>query len=374
MSPSYPYAVYLDSKIHGAGFQLSTYFRTGVFDPDRTIIYLKKYKRSFGVFRRLFSAQGLTFQCMKSSDLDRLEDQTVFYLFNAQSNCRLVANRRLKHVFVTHGESNKVSSIKPITRIYDHVAMAGYLSLQRYYRSGHFEPHDYGAKRLIMTGDTFIGRTGLAQKAGRRVLFYAPTWEGGVPIENYSSLGSPRVLSVLRHFAGLAGVSDVLIKPHPNLGHRLGMYTEHLLSLAYGLRREGFKVFLHRNNIRLSVLQRMRLAATGVESADRLEAFQAAHALIDVSAMETQCVNERIPYHVLSSNMESLERYTAPEHWRLYRQIAVRMDGSDSVLPDSLGGGVAEDFRSRLISYSDPAWRDQSPGQRLRGFLEYVAA
>src|SRR5690606_6956186 len=125
---------------------------------------------------------------MSPGDLDGLREQTVFYLFNAQSNCRLVANRRLKHIFITHGESNKISSIKPITRIYDHVVMSGRLSLSRYYRSGLFDAHDYATRRLVMMGDTFIGRTWLGSVGRTPVLFYAPTWEGGLPAEDYSSL------------------------------------------------------------------------------------------------------------------------------------------------------------------------------------------
>ncbi|MDP4360951.1 hypothetical protein QR510_30430, partial [Escherichia coli] len=73
----------------------------------------------------------------------------VFYLFNAQSNCRIVANRNLIHVFVTHGESHKLASVKPIIRIYDYVVTSGDVGIDRYLKSGIFTPFDIRNGKVI---------------------------------------------------------------------------------------------------------------------------------------------------------------------------------------------------------------------------------
>ena len=125
MKPRYPYALYLDSKILGTATQLLSFFEQEIFSRDNTIIYLKRYKESAVAFQKIFEREKIPYRFMRPSELDQLSDQIIFYAFNAQSNCRLVANRKLKHIFITHGESNKVSSVKPIIRIYDHVTMAG---------------------------------------------------------------------------------------------------------------------------------------------------------------------------------------------------------------------------------------------------------
>jgi hypothetical protein len=370
-----PYALYLDTKIAGAAAQLATYFLSGVFDASRTAVYVKKYKKHHRAVERVLSSAGLDFRFMSPGDLDGLREQTVFYLFNAQSNCRLVANRRLKHIFITHGESNKISSIKPITRIYDHVVMSGRLSLSRYFRSGLFDAHDYATRRLVMMGDTFIGRTQLGSAGETPVLFYAPTWEGGLPAEDYSSLGSRHACSALLHFSDLCGVRDILVKPHPNLGHRLPVYLDHLVNLLSRLARSGLKVHLQGNNVRLSMLQRLRLHAAGISRTDRPGDFHAVHALIDVSAMETQCINEGIPYHVLlDETRHDLARYVAADHLELYEQIAIRL-GRDKVrFPDRLETDALRAFRDLVICYSDPSWSGQGPADRLINLVKYTSS
>ncbi len=295
----YPYALYLDSKILGTARQLVSFFDQGVFSAENTIIYLKKYKQYHKKFAAIFAAKNIPFAFMKPKELDVLEGQVIFYAFNAQSNCRVVANRKLKHIFITHGESNKVSSIKPIIRIYDHVVMAGRLSLERYYNSGLFDAHDYETGRLVMMGDTFIGKTGFDQSGqGTPALFYAPTWEGGLESENYSSLQNPLLVeSVIIQALDQLKVNDLVIQPHPNLGHRSSLYLEKLLNLLKQLTKRGIQIHLHHNHVGFSLLQKMKLRLMNMNAVTSLSKFDAKHALIDISAMESQCINEKIPYH-----------------------------------------------------------------------------
>ncbi|MED8766272.1 hypothetical protein RCL70_09545, partial [Escherichia marmotae] len=136
------YYIYIDTKIEGAIEQLLRYFRTQVFKPQYCIaIYCKYYKEIEFPFSRKFAEHNICFKFIrKFSEMELKAGKVVFYLFNAQSNCRVVANRNLVHIFVTHGESNKLASVKPIIRIYDYVITAGDAGIDRYLKAGIFSP------------------------------------------------------------------------------------------------------------------------------------------------------------------------------------------------------------------------------------------
>lgn len=136
-----PYFIYLDSKIVGSALQICTFFENGVFDKNNTTILIKKYKhKSNKMIGNIFKNKVFNYRFVNENDLDNLESGVIFYPFNAQSNCRAVANRNLTHIFITHGESNKVSSIKPIIRIYDYVITAGQAGIDRYLTNNIFSP------------------------------------------------------------------------------------------------------------------------------------------------------------------------------------------------------------------------------------------
>lgn len=302
------YFIYLDTKIIGAVLQLCTFFERGVFAKDDTTVLIKKYKhRSAKLIAKILTKQGIAYRFVKENDLDELTSGVMFYPFNAQSNCRAVANRNLTHIFITHGESNKVSSIKPIIRIYDYVITAGQAGIERYLASGIFSQHDVDTGRIIMLGDTFIGRTGLADKGvGQGVVFYAPTWEGGIKRENYSSLPYvDKVAKILTDTANTHQANTIVIKPHPNTGHRLKQYIDHVYELAKTLRSNRLNVAIFKPYLRLTWRQAFQYKRLGVVFVDDLMAYHAKIGFCDVSAMETQFLNEGIGYYLFLTNIKN---------------------------------------------------------------------
>ena len=83
----------------------------------------------------------------------------------------------MKHVFVGHGESDKVASFNPFTKVYDEIWVAGPISRRR-----------WAAAQVGVRDETSyeVGRPQLAEvlpAAGRApgqplTVLYAPTWEG----------------------------------------------------------------------------------------------------------------------------------------------------------------------------------------------------
>ncbi|URL02554.1 CDP-glycerol glycerophosphotransferase [Avibacterium sp. 20-126] len=302
-----PYFIYLDSKIVGTAKQIMTFFENGIFPRENTTLLIKKYKhRSAKVISHLFQKANVTHRFVKAADLDALREGIIFYPFNAQSNCRAVANRNLIHIFITHGESSKISSVKPIIRIYDYVMTAGDAGIDRFFNHKIFFPADL--ERLITGGDTFVGKTGLSDSSDNTtpVIFYAPTWEGGIPQENYSSLSYTELVTrVILQLSQCYHTDHIVIRSHPNTGYRLAEYKEFLLHLIENLLKESKKLILFKPHLNFSLLQTWKLKRKGVCLVDTLQHFNAVFGLCDISAVETQLLNENIPYYLFCSKKHS---------------------------------------------------------------------
>lgn len=291
--------IYLDSKIIGAAKQIVVFFEDSIFLRENTVILIKKYKhKSAKQLAAIFEQSKIAYRFVSMADLDSLEGGIIFYPFNAQSNVRAVANRKLKHVFITHGESNKVASVKPIIRIYDYVITAGQAGIDRFLSHGIFTLDDVKNGRIIQMGNTFIGKTGLSRTSkGEPCLFYAPTWEGGIEQENYSSLSNIElVITTLKGLAIQYQTTQIVIRPHPNTGHRLKHYLRLLIELIKRLSSSGLKIAIFSKNLSVTWITKWKLKRKGVQLIDDLTPFYAKFGLCDISAMETQLVNEDIPY------------------------------------------------------------------------------
>lgn len=296
--------IYIDTRILGTIVQLVDYFKREIFCKNNIVVYLKYYKNDYKSFRRILHQEGIRYQFFKKySQIYLKPGGFVFYLFNAQSNCRVVANRNLTHVFITHGESSKASSVKPIIRIYDFVVCAGDAGIDRYLRYKIFSLYDVTGNRIIKLGNTFIGSTGLnVQNNVEDVVVYAPTWEGGVPEENYSSLSYVEgVAGILSGVANQKQVRKILIMLHPNTGHRLVVYQNYVISIVHQLTEMGIKVILKLSEGVLSLRNRIRLFMIGGTLVQNVGGYRAIYGICDISAIETQFLNENIPYKLLYS-------------------------------------------------------------------------
>lgn len=326
---SLPYFIYLDSKIIGTAKQIITFFENGVFSVENTTILIKRYKHKSArqleqVFKQL---KGLNYRFVSANDIDDLSEGIVFYPFNAQSNCRVVANRKLTHIFITHGESNKVASIKPIIRIYDYVVTAGQVGIDRFLQHKIFTQSDVDSGRIIPMGNTFIGKTGLSSKGkGEEIIFYAPTWEGGIEQENYSSLSSVEcVVHSLVQCCKENNIYKVVIKPHPNTGHREKKYVKYLLNIVDELLKKNIEVVLFKPYLKLSFIKKWILKKNNVLLIDDLSKYYARFGFCDISAMETQFLNEDILYFIFISS-ENVKQSTFIQRFNYYKDAIIITD------------------------------------------------
>ena len=140
----------------------------------------------------------------------------VFYVNQNQKNFQMFRYGRMWHVFINHGESDKMYMTTNQFKAYDYALVAGEAALDRLGR----KLWDFDlAKKAIPIGrpqaDHFAGELPYTPDE-RTVVLYAPTWEGDRPAAAYGSIASHGVALV---DAVLASPPHRLIyRPHPRSG------------------------------------------------------------------------------------------------------------------------------------------------------------
>ena len=158
--------------------------------------------------------------CRSVTDLeefvDRQDIRIVLYVNQNAKNFQMFRYGRMWHVFINHGESDKMYMTTNQFKAYDYAFVAGQAALDRLSR----KLWDFDlAKKAIP-----IGRPQADHLAGdlpytpddRTVVLYAPTWEGDRPAAAYGSIATHGVALTS---AILASPSHRLIyRPHPRSG------------------------------------------------------------------------------------------------------------------------------------------------------------
>ncbi|MEW2545239.1 hypothetical protein AB0910_05570 [Streptomyces sp. NPDC047002] len=153
--------------------------------------------------------------------LMNLELSTVrvaLYAANVGKNIHLLRVPTMKHVFIGHGDSDKIASVNPYSKVYDEVWTAGRAGRDRYALA------DVGVRDDDIVE---VGRPQLApitpwtgaQKNPVPTVLYAPTWEGWDDNPGNTSLLLAGENIVKRLLEAPSPVR-VVYKPHPFTGIR----------------------------------------------------------------------------------------------------------------------------------------------------------
>ena len=158
--------------------------------------------------------------CRRITDLEHFIDaqdvRIVFYVNQNTKNFQMFRYGRMWHVFINHGESDKMYMTTNQFKAYDYAFVAGQAALERLSK----KLWDYDlARKAIPIGrpqaDHFAGAVPYPDD-DRTVVLYAPTWEGDRPSAAYGSVAShgvaiaDAVLASPRH--------RLVYRPHPRSG------------------------------------------------------------------------------------------------------------------------------------------------------------
>lgn len=162
----------------------------------------------------------------KVRDLERFIAQqdirVVLYVNQNTRNFQMFRYGRRWHVFINHGESDKMYMTTNQYKAYDYAFVAGQAARDRLSRT----LWDYDIDRRTLD----IGRPQADHYSGtlpytpdeRTVVLYAPTWEGDRPSAHYGSIASHGETLVAQLLA--TGSHRVIYRPHPRSGVVDGAY------------------------------------------------------------------------------------------------------------------------------------------------------
>ncbi|RLP76481.1 hypothetical protein D9V32_06395 [Mycetocola tolaasinivorans] len=150
---------------------------------------------------------------------DTLESQDiriVFYVNQNTKNFQMFRYGRRWHVFINHGESDKMYMTTNQFKAYDYAFIAGDAARERLTHA----LWDYNLDERTFA----IGRPQADHYAGRlpylpderTVVLYAPTWEGDRASASYGSIATHGVTLVRQLLA--TGTHRVIYRPHPRSG------------------------------------------------------------------------------------------------------------------------------------------------------------
>ncbi|HYP45423.1 MAG TPA: CDP-glycerol glycerophosphotransferase family protein [Propionibacteriaceae bacterium] len=137
--------------------------------------------------------------------------KAAFYVQGSPANQTMQRYRQLTHVWLNHGDSDKQANFHPRHATYDRLFVSGQQGVERYAKHGIDVPPD----RFVIVGrpqiETIESRDTPLPVGAPRTVLYAPTWKGGRPSTNYSSLplGAELVKALLERGA------TVIFRPHP---------------------------------------------------------------------------------------------------------------------------------------------------------------
>jgi hypothetical protein len=161
----------------------------------------------------------------RTSDIEYLTVDSVRVALHPTTGNKAFRMMRLpgvSQIFIGHGDSDKVSSYNPYTRVFDEIWVSGPAGIDRYraldegFRTEQFVT--VGRPQLAEIEAVAADGTSVSA-AHRPTVLYAPTWEGFLEQSNYSSLATMGP-AMVRAMLELPAPPRILFKPHPSSGHR----------------------------------------------------------------------------------------------------------------------------------------------------------
>ncbi|MFJ3932717.1 hypothetical protein [Streptomyces sp. NPDC090029] len=151
------------------------------------------------------------------ADLALPDMRVVLYPGNAGKNVHMLQRAEMKHVFIGHGDSDKLASSNRASKTYDEIWVAGEAGRARYARLR-------GAvsdEAIVEVGRPQVASVEQADGQAKEhpTILYAPTWEGWTSDNDYTSVTRMGV-ALVKRLMELNPRGRIIYRPHPLLGHR----------------------------------------------------------------------------------------------------------------------------------------------------------
>jgi len=219
----YKYFIFIDSKVKNIIEQIYPYFYHGFFNKDKVIVIYRYHFENSKDMKKAFKKFGLESYCfINLRDIPSIKNAIWFYTHNSMTNLAVInKNVYSKHIWMGHGDSEKVSSYKKIIRIYDHCLVSGDRAVERFYQYGIFRKEE--AYRFLHVGKVVLCSVlpKSTTKVGAKAILFAPTWEGPMREESYSTFHLAKEnLNFIETVSQQLDLDAIIVKLHPNTGIR----------------------------------------------------------------------------------------------------------------------------------------------------------
>jgi hypothetical protein len=138
--------------------------------------------------------------------------KAAFYVQNHQANLDMLRFDRLTHIWLNHGDSDKAANYSARHAAFDKIFVSGQQGVERYAAHGvRIRPEQFAVVGRPQI-ERIVTRDEPLPPGAPRTVLYAPTWHGGKPNTNYSSLPlGTQIVDAL-----LARGVTVIFRPHPH--------------------------------------------------------------------------------------------------------------------------------------------------------------
>lgn len=212
--------IYVSAPASGT-YALNVWIQTANAFDSRTLIMVKEAAH----FANLEPTDIPVLFAGRARDVEFLtvpSVKVVLHPTTANKVFEIMRLRGLLQVFIGHGDSDKVSSYNPYSKVFDEIWVSGPAGIDRYTALG----EGFRTEQFVTVGRPQLAEIATVTADGstdvtlpRPTVLYAPTWEGFLEQSNYSSLASMGVAMVSAMLA-MPNPPRILFKPHPSSGHR----------------------------------------------------------------------------------------------------------------------------------------------------------
>ncbi len=227
----YKYFIFLNSKVTNIIDQVYPPFQKGFFPKDEVLIVYKHHFESVKYIERDLKKYGLHGHCIINlRDIPSAENKVWFYTHNSMYNFSVI-NKNLysKHVWIGHGDSEKIAYYKKMIRVFDYILVTGELAIERFIKHEIFREQE--RYKFVKVGKSALCSVlPNANKHGKKAILFAPTWEGAMEEENYSTLHLyNKNAEFIEKLSNLLDIETIVVKLHPNTGIRDSKLIEQTL-------------------------------------------------------------------------------------------------------------------------------------------------
>ncbi len=300
----FKYAIYFDNEDPAAILQIDKWFSQGFFEKNNTLVLFRIYSSSLQNHISFLEKNNYNFygfRVLKYFELNSSQLKFIFYPFNSFTNPVLIKNRDIKHIWIAHGESDKLASVNPMIRMYDFIFVSGNISIHRLLHYKIINKCDIENK-IIRIGIPYLGKLHLEKKVNSKMkILYAPTWEGVEVEQQYSSLENNFGLEVIKKINEKYKDSEVYYMPHPSTGIKNSSYIDHAKDIILkSINNKDFFVVQNKNSYLYNHILNIINPNRYLENITNFEDFDLV--ITDVSSIIANLIYYKVNYVVLVKN------------------------------------------------------------------------